>query len=115
MSLPSWARLVLLVALAKVLVGLVVFVRDPPPDRAEYPSIFYFLFMVSFGAGAALLLAGGREDRRAVALGGFLLVGATAFADGPIEWALRTRGSWADLLTVLFALRPDMFLAYFLW
>lgn len=83
---------------------------------AYFPYLFYLLFIVTFGATAALLLLGGRNDRRALSLGGFFLMGATAWCNGPLGNVAELEGvPGAPLFAVANALELDCFLAYFLW
>jgi hypothetical protein len=109
---PSWARLVLAVALVKVAFGTVGTFGDLKGPAYFHP-FFYTVFLTIFGAGAALLVLGGREDRRAVALGGFFAAFASAYAKTPLSPL--AAGALAMPVASLQALRPDMFLPYFLW
>ncbi|HSN89112.1 MAG TPA: GAF domain-containing protein, partial [Thermoanaerobaculia bacterium] len=114
-----WTRLVPSLASLKVAMGLAAFFltysasagRDP-----LFPYVFYLFFLLAFGVTAALLLVGGRGDRRAVALGGFFLTAATAWSNKPLGrlvelWA----GSEVWLLQAVDALELDAFMAFYLW
>jgi eukaryotic-like serine/threonine-protein kinase len=114
-----WSRLVPSLASLKVVVGLAAFFltysqaagRDP-----IYPYTFFFLFSVAFGATAALLLLGGRNDARAFSLGGFFLVGATAWANTPLGKLTHLQdGPESLFFAALNALELDAFMAFYLW
>ena len=114
----SWVptRLVLALALLKLVTGFMAFVlmagraeRDP-----AFPYFFYLLFAAAFVATAALLLIGGRGDRRACALGGFFLVTATAWCNKPLRLLAESRPD-LGLFALFDALEMDAFMPYFLW
>ncbi|HEV8578151.1 MAG TPA: serine/threonine-protein kinase [Thermoanaerobaculia bacterium] len=110
-------RVVPLLAGFKLTLGLAAFCvtygsaagRDP-----FFPYIFYGLFAAAFGATAALLLLGGREDRRALALGGFFLVTATSWCNKPLT-ILSRAGPDGGVFALADAMELDGFMAYFLW
>ncbi len=114
-SLPT--RLILPLAAAKLALGMAAFFltyehaagRDP-----TFPYIFYILFPAAFAATASLLLIGGRGDRRALALGGFFLVTATAWCNGPLR-LLSQRVPGSGLFVLVDGLEMDAFMPYFLW
>ncbi|MBW8874571.1 MAG: protein kinase [Acidobacteria bacterium] len=111
------ARLVPPLAAFKLAMGLAAFVvtydgaagRDP-----TFPYVFYGLFSAAFGATAALLLLGGGKDRRSLALGGFFLVTATAWSNGPLSLFLKAHRD-ASLFSVANALEVNAFMPWFLW
>ncbi|HEX3556134.1 MAG TPA: serine/threonine-protein kinase [Thermoanaerobaculia bacterium] len=111
------ARLVPPLAAFKLALGLAAFVltydgaagRDP-----TFPYAFFGLFSTAFGATGALLLLGCREDRRALALGGFFLVTATAWCNGPLNVFLEAHRE-ASLFAVANALEVNAFMPWFLW
>ena len=113
----SLSRFVPPLAAFKLALGLIAFLltyRDAAGRDPIYPYAFYGLFAVVFGATAAPLILGGREDRRAVALGGFFLAVATAFSNKPLR--LLTEGEpGISLFSLADALELDAFMAYFLW
>ena len=76
---------------------------------------YYALFAISFGAMGALLLLGGREDRRALALGGFFLATATSWSDGPLHSLWKGDPSRYGLLALVDATELSAFMPYFLW
>jgi hypothetical protein len=76
---------------------------------------YYALFSIPFAATGALLLLGGREDRRALALGGFFLAIATSWSDGPLHSLWKTDPSRYGLLMLVDALEVSAFVPYFIW
>jgi hypothetical protein len=76
---------------------------------------YYGLFALSFGSMGALLLLGGREDRRALALGGFFLATATSWSDGPLHSLWTGDPSRYGLLALVDATELSAFMPYFLW
>ncbi|MEA2603980.1 MAG: eukaryotic-like serine/threonine-protein kinase [Acidobacteriota bacterium] len=111
------SRLVPALAAFKLVLGLVAFVityeKAAALDR-NFPYAFYGLLAGGFGLTAALLLLGGRGDRRAQALGGFFLVTATAWCNKPLSLA-STSYSSLDLFSLADGLELDAFMAWFLW
>jgi hypothetical protein len=110
-------RLVLPLAAMKLVLGLAAFFmtyRGAAGDDQAFPYLFYGLLSVAFGVTAALLLIGGRWDRRAFALGGFFLATATAWCNNPLR-QLAESGRGFGLLTLADALEVDAFMPYFLW
>ena len=76
---------------------------------------YYALFSIPFAATGALLLLGGREDRRALALGGFFLAIATSWSDGPLHSLWKSDPSRYGLLALVDALELSAFVPYFIW
>jgi hypothetical protein len=115
LSLP--ARLVPPLATIKLALGLAAFFatysRYAGKDPA-FPYLYYSLLPIAFGATGALLLLGGREDRRALALGGFFLAAAPAWANAPLGH-LAQGGPGRGLLDLVIAMKLSAFLPYFLW
>jgi hypothetical protein len=115
LSLP--ARLVPPLATIKLALGLGAFfatyARCAGKDPA-FPYVYNGLLPIAFGATGALLLLGGREDRRAFALGGFFLAAAPSWADAPLGY-LAQGGPGRGLLNLILALKLQAFLPYFLW
>ena len=113
-----WTRLVPSLASLKLAMGLAAFLltweRFAGGD-AFFPHLFYLLCIVTFGATAALLLLGGRNDRRALSLGGFFLVAATAWCNRPLGDAVQQGVPGAPLFSLVNALELDCFIAFFLW
>jgi hypothetical protein len=114
---PLPARIVPPLAAAKLVLGLVAFGLTCA-SAAENPAFPYFynaVFLLVFGATGALLLLGGRNDRRALSLGGFFLAAATAWCNAPLRllWAPDRHGFY--LFALAGALGLDAFLPYFLW
>jgi hypothetical protein len=110
-------RLVPPLAAVKLVLGLAAFFmtyRSAAGEDPAFPYFFYGLLSVAFGITAALLLIGGRGDRRAFALGGFFLATATAWCNNPLR-QLAESGLGFGLLTLADALEMDAFMPYFLW
>ena len=107
-SLPPWARLVVVVAGAKAALGLVLYLslgelRATP----AVPVWVYAALTAAFAAVGGTLVAGNRRDPRAAWLGGLLLLIASALA--PV--VNRVAGD-VPLAAVV---RPDAFLPAFIW
>ncbi len=114
-SLP--VRLIPPLAGYKLLLGLIAFAvtwKDARGLDPGFPFTLYGLLQVAFGATAALLLLGGREDRRAIALGSFFLVTATSWSNGPLDRLIALYpGAW--LFALADAVETHAFLAFYLW
>jgi hypothetical protein len=111
------SRLVPALAAFKLAVGLAAFFATygaAAGKDANFPYVFYGLFAVAFGSTGALLLLGGRQDRRALALGGFFLVTATTWSGSPLA---QLAAAHPDLIlfSLIGALQPSAFMAWFLW
>src|SRR3954471_19949292 len=116
LSLPM--RLLAPLAAAKLTLGLVAawatYARFAGRDPAfAYGN--YLLFAPVFGATGALLLLGGREDRRALALGGFFLAIATSWSDRPLHNLWQGDPASYGLLALADALEVSAFVPYFIW
>jgi hypothetical protein len=115
LSLP--ARLVPPLATIKLALGLIAFFvayESAAGRNPAFPYVYHALFSVAFGATGALLLLGGREDRRALALGGFFLSAAPSWCDGPLRLLADGRPG-SGLFALAGALKLQAFLPYFLW
>jgi eukaryotic-like serine/threonine-protein kinase len=114
----SWTRLVPPLAWLKVMAGLAALLslyRWLPEDRI-FPHFLYPYFLLAFGIPAALLLLGGRQDSRAVALGSFFVVTATVWCDTPLNLAVQhLEGLARELAAVLRALEIHALMPLFLW
>ncbi len=114
-SLPT--RLVPPLAAFKLALGLVAFWATWGAEAGQDPAFPYVLhgvLIVAFGGTGALLLLGGREDRRAVNLGAFFLATSTAWANRPLRlFAAGDPG--LGLFSLVNALELDAFMAFFLW
>jgi hypothetical protein len=111
-------RLVPPIATIKVVLGLAAFcaVVGRVKPSPLFPFVFYALLPIAFGATGALLLLGGRGDRRALALGGFFLVTAASWSDAPLRDLGATHPGWErEVLCFVRAVQPQVFLAFFLW
>jgi hypothetical protein len=114
LSLP--ARLVPPLATIKLALGLGAFFATygSAERNPAFPYVFNVLLPIAFGATGALLLLGGREDRRALALGGFFLAAAPSWSDAPLHY-LSQSGPGYSLFDLVGALKIQAFLPYFLW
>ncbi|HTG35778.1 MAG TPA: protein kinase [Thermoanaerobaculia bacterium] len=115
LSLP--ARLVPPLATIKLALGLAAFFATSAKcagNNPAFPYVYHGLLPIAFGATGALLLLGGREDRRALALGGFFLAAAPAWANAPLGYVTAS-GLGRVLLDLVIALKLSAFLPYFLW
>ncbi len=115
---PLPARIVPPLAAAKLALGLIAFSLTSASAAARNPAFPYFynaVFLGVFGATGALLLLGGRGDRRALSLGGFFLAAATAWCNAPLRLLAANGSGLAYLLGLVGALGLDAFLPYFLW
>ncbi|HVT14812.1 MAG TPA: protein kinase [Thermoanaerobaculia bacterium] len=80
------------------------------------PPIINYLFILIFGAAAVLLFLVGRQDERAISLGGFFLLIALAFCNRPTTLLITTgTGALKTTGLALGSLRPDIFIPFFLW
>ena len=122
MNASSWTRLLLAAASAKLVLVLVLVAAFRLPVFSIFVGLYQtplaldLLYAIVFGAAAGLLLFVGRLDRRAVSLGGFMLMVALAFCDRPLDPVVReAEGSLRRLSELLEGLRVDAFMAFFLW
>ena len=114
-NLPT--RLVPPLAFFKLALGLVAFWATWGTPASQDPNFSYALhglLPVAFGGTGALLLIGGRKDRRAVNLGAFFLAASTAWSNRPLR--LFTAGeAGPSLFSLADAFELDAFMAFFLW
>jgi hypothetical protein len=110
------ARFVPPLAAFKLALGVIAFIATwkRAGENPAFPYPYYALFLFAFGATGALLLIGGRGDRRAIALGGFFLATATSWCNRPLI-NLAESGQGNSLFSLANALELDAFLPYFLW
>jgi hypothetical protein len=111
------ARFVPPLAALKLALGVIAFIatwKRAGGQNPSFPYLYYVLFLFAFSATGALLLIGGRGDRRALALGGFFLATATAWCNRPL-YNLAASGPGYGLFSLADALELDAFLPYFLW
>lgn len=110
LSLPLWARLVVLVAGAKVVLGLVLYLSGVgvPNPLPLVPLWVYASLTSAFAVLGGLLLAGNRRDPRAAWLGGVFLLIAASLVPGINVFATATPGPGAHV-------RPDALLPALLW
>ncbi|HEV2856613.1 MAG TPA: serine/threonine-protein kinase [Thermoanaerobaculia bacterium] len=110
-------RLVPPLAVFKLALGLVAFWATwgtPASQDATFPYVLHALLSVAFGITGALLLLGGRADRRAVTLGAFFVAAATSWSNRPLR-LFSAAGQDSSLFSLANALQLDAFMAYFLW
>lgn len=120
-KMPVWLRLILALAVVRILTGIAGYWLGGPVAPAESadtaaPSLPLLLDILAFSAGAVLLLVGGREDPRARYLGAFFLVLATSLTNwstGALAAALD--GTARALVTAVKGLQADAFLPLLLW
>ncbi len=115
-SIPT--RLVPPLAAFKLALGLAAFWATwgaQAGKDASFPYVLYGLLGVAFGGTGALLLLGGREDRRAVNLGAFFLAASTAYSNGPLRYLTEEGGPGSGFFSLVNALELDAFMAFFLW
>jgi hypothetical protein len=79
-----------------------------------FPYALYGLFAIALGSTGALLFLGGRQDRRAQALGSFFLVTATTWSGHPLAIFSKVHPD-SYLVSLAGALQPSAFMAWFLW
>jgi hypothetical protein len=117
-SVTRLTRLILLLAAVKTAAGLAAFfiTAGSNPGTYVFPYWLYLLYIATFGGAAALLLVGGREDHRAVLLGGLLLTIATIYCSRPLN-VLASAAHGAVRLAILTICRCECFAftPYFLW
>ncbi|HEV2845927.1 MAG TPA: hypothetical protein VG477_13825, partial [Thermoanaerobaculia bacterium] len=110
------ARLVPPLAVFKLGLGLYAFAvtwERSARGNPAFPYPLYGLLAVAFGATGLLLLLGGQEDRRALSLGSFFLVTATAWSNGPLDLYMDAHPDvWLFAFTD--ALETHAFLAFYL-
>ena len=113
-------RVIPALALVKAVAGLAAWLasfRSAPVD-IYFPTGLYPFYMLEFGATAALLILGGRADRRAQSLGFFFLTAVTAWTDHPLQaaGALFPPGDpAAALIALLGSVKPGALMAFYLW
>ncbi len=83
-AIPWWTAAILVVAVLQIIGGLAGWVLSQPPvppgTGVGPPSFINGINILAYGSAAALLVIGGRRDRRAVYLGTSLLLVAVAFS-----------------------------------
>jgi Protein kinase domain len=119
----AWRRLltsgpVVVVTIAGTQIVLAVLAALSLPGCGEMGAAVpgaYTLMMLAFVAAGAILLIGGRGDRKASQLGGFFFVVASAFtAPLTLAWLGRSHGTPALVASRLASLATDAFLPAFL-
>ena len=113
---PTWwgrtvetgVAVVLTIAIAKL--ALAILGAPIALSPAAWP---YFVNVLIFGVGGAVLLAGGGRDSRLPLLGGLFLTIGSAFATSLMS--LPGAGLGGTLAAVLRPLQPEAFLTFMLW
>lgn len=107
--MPIWARLIIAIASARVAVGLVLFLAGQvnTAERTPIPLWAYALLSATFGVVGGGLVVGNKRDARAAWLGGMLVLLAVPLSE-------RLLGLDSGPVAVIHV-RPDTFLAAFLW
>lgn len=110
-------RLIVYLASAKVATGaLGGALALASVEPTQIPPLAYVAILTAFGATALVLLNGAVRDRRAMHLGGFMLLAASAYSDRLILGLSRMLpGPIAGAGAFLAALPADAFLPLFLW
>ena len=112
----SWPRIVVALALLKVVVGLLAggsllfWLEEPFATRVPY----LVAAALTFTAGAFVLLPSGRTNPAARYLGIVLLLAATTYANATIAWATSAMAS-AGFPNSFAYLQLSAFSPYFLW
>jgi hypothetical protein len=115
-----WTQLLLALIALKLLGGGVGFAlglgAGTPGDETVFPPSVRCLLMVAFALTGLFLFTSERDDTRAVALGFFFLILATAFSNRPLHDLVYTgRPEWGWPALFAYALPADAFLPYFAW
>jgi hypothetical protein len=114
---PVWLQALLAVAATKLAAGGAGFLwGEPGTQSLASPQWVQFAQMGAFATAGVLLVAGGRRDARAVALGGHFILFASVFSDRLIARVTpAVTVEAAGWLAWLPALRPDAFAPTLLW
>lgn len=116
--MPGWFRALVALGVLKVAVGATGYFLPDPPASSMSPFPWW-VYLISLGVYTGLgvaLLTGGRRDRRALLLGGALLMVATLGADrGLARLELHGPALVAYAAAVLAALDPNAFRPLLVW
>jgi hypothetical protein len=115
-----WTQLLLALIALKLLGGGVGFAlglgAGTPGDETAFPPSVRCLLMVAFALTGLFLFTSERDDTRAVALGSFFLLLATAFSNRPLfDLVHASPQEWAWPALFVYTLPADAFLPYFAW
>jgi hypothetical protein len=114
-------RLILILGFLKIggVLAVSAFIDAPFPEIGGpygVPVFLDFLLIAVFGAAAVVLVVLGRDDPRAVALGGCLLMIGTAFCARPLRHLTSAgQGPLLHASFLLDSLKLDIFIPWFLW
>jgi len=112
--LPIWQRTIVWFALLQILGGLAAYAFGGR-DQVQIPPLLPLATLIAFTAAAGWLFLGANGDRRAMLLGAFLLVVATAPAQRFLVWeASLLHVSLASIQIRAFLL-PEAFIPMFFW
>lgn len=113
-ALPPWVGVILAIAIARILLSLggVLHWREAGPTVGLVNSYAHVLI---FGTAGALLCRLGWQDRRAVSLGVFFVLVATAWTDGLLSMVAREFPSVAGPVRLVASLQVVAFAPYFFW
>ncbi|MDF2774799.1 MAG: Serine/threonine protein kinase, partial [Geminicoccaceae bacterium] len=117
-AVSPWARAIAAIAMLKITLGLATAatIGLNVVGTAVAPRFALMLaHVVAYTAAAALLIVGGRSDRRAGLLGTVFLLVASVFADQLIAPLRTSESGIAIALRGVFAMQVDAFTPYFLW
>ncbi|HEX6904517.1 MAG TPA: serine/threonine-protein kinase [Thermoanaerobaculia bacterium] len=120
MKSSPWIRLLLALTALKLLGGVIGFslgeIAAAANGSTVFPPFFRCLILLAFAGSGLFLLTSEHNDDRAVALGSFFFVLATAFANRPlISLAEHASPQLAWPALILYLLSPDAFLPYLFW
>lgn len=117
-----WSRLVPLLGAIVVAAGLVAFAltysrasRELARIEGGFPYYQHLVLALPFIPTAALLILGGRRDRRALALGTFCLLVAVPQFNRPLRMAFEYGYPGADFFRLINSIEVDCFIPFFLW
>jgi general stress protein CsbA len=115
-----WTKLLLALTALKLFGGVVGFAlghgAGHPGDETAYPPSVRCLLLLAFAVTGLFLLLSERDDTRAVNLGSFFVILATAFSNRPLsDLVHKLAAEWAWPLLFVYVLPADAFLPYFAW
>jgi hypothetical protein len=115
-----WTHFLLALTALKLLGGVAGFALGygygQPGDETAYPPLVRCLLLLAFALTGLFLLGSGRDDRRAVHLGSFFFLLASAYSNRPLrDLVAVSPPHWAWPALFLFVLPVDAFLPFFAW
>lgn len=120
MKKSPWTHFLLALTALKLLGGVIGFAiglgAGQPGDETAYPPLVRCLLLLAFALTGLFLLGSGRDDRRAVHLGSFFFLLASAYSNRPLRDLVNVSPPhWAWPALFLFVLPVDAFLPFFAW